>query len=225
MSTDTLEPVMAGSEEGGKSLAVHGLEPSGDVFWNLAPVRLYEESFARGDGQLVHMGAISAVTAPHTGRSPNDRFVVRDENTEEPVDWGKVNVPVSGEHYATLRRDVVEFLNARDLFVQDCYAGADPDYRLKVRVVTESAWHNLFARNMFRQPTAEEMSSFTPELTILNAPYYKTHAERDGVNSDCAIMMNFRERMVLVAGTQYAGTRLVNSAYGRGRGYSRQCFS
>ena len=111
MTSETMEPTMAGIE--GSGLARHGLEPTGAVHWNLSPARLYEEAFARDDGRLAHMGAISTVTAPHTGRSPNDRFVVRDEHTEEAVDWGKVNVPVSPEHYDALRAEVVEFLNDR----------------------------------------------------------------------------------------------------------------
>ena len=205
MSTDTLEPLMAGTEEGGKSLAAHGLEPSGDVFWNLAPVRLYEESFARGDGQLVHMGAIATVTAPHTGRSPNDRFVVRDENTEAPVDWGNVNVPVSREHYAKLREDVVEFLNARDLFVQDARAGEDDTHGINVRVVSESAWHSLFAYNMFLRLDADERIGFEPDFTVLHAPHFKADPARHGSNSETAIMVNFTAREVLVTGTRYAG--------------------
>ena len=205
MSTDTLEPVMAGAKEGGKSLAAHGLEPSGDVFWNLAPVRLYEESLTRGDGQLVHMGAISTVTAPHTGRSPNDRFVVRDEKTEGAVDWGKVNVPVSGEHYATLRTDVVEFLNARDLFVQDARAGEDATHGINVRVVSESAWHSLFAYNMFLRLDADERIGFVPDFTVLHAPHFQADPARHGSNSETAIMVNFTAREVLVTGTRYAG--------------------
>ena len=205
MSTDTLEPVMAGTEEAGKSLAAHGLEPRGDVFWNLAPVRLYEESLARGDGQLVHMGAISTVTAPHTGRSPNDRFVVRDEKTEGPVDWGKVNVPVSGEHYATLRTDVVEFLNARDLFGQDARAGEDPTHGINVRVVSESAWHSLFAYNMFLRLDTDERIGFVPDFTVLHAPHFQADPARHGSNSETAIMVNFTAREVLVTGTRYAG--------------------
>jgi phosphoenolpyruvate carboxykinase (ATP) len=123
MTSETMEPVMAGTDEGAKRLEGHGLEPSGNVYVNLCPARLYEESLARGDGRIAHMGAFSAVTAPHTGRSPNDRFVVRDETSEDVVDWGKVNVPVSTEHYEALREDVVTHLNDRDLFVHDARAG------------------------------------------------------------------------------------------------------
>jgi len=188
-----------------KSLGKHGLEPSGDVFWNLCPARLYEESLARGDGRVVHMGAIATVTAPHTGRSPKDRFVVRDETSEGPVDWGKVNVPVSPEHYETLRAEVVDFLNARDLFVQDARAGEDDTHGINVRVVSESAWHSLFAQNMFLRLEASELEGFEPDFTVLHAPHFKADPARHGTNSETAIMVNFSRNEVLVAGSRYAG--------------------
>jgi phosphoenolpyruvate carboxykinase (ATP) len=203
MTTETMEPGMAASE--GMSLSRHGIEPSGEVFWNLSPARLYEETLARGDGQIAHMGAISTVTAPHTGRSPNDRFVVRDEHSEEVVDWGKVNVPVSAEHYETLRAEVVEFLNGRDLFVQDARAGEDATHGINVRVVSESAWHSLFAYNMFLRLDAGERQGFEPDFTVLHAPHFKASPDRHGTRSETAIMVNFGRREVLVAGTRYAG--------------------
>ena len=188
-----------------KSLSEHGLDPSGTVHWNLSPARLYEESLKRDDGQLVHMGAISAVTAPHTGRSPNDRFVVRDETTEDVVDWGKVNVPVSTEHYEALRSDVVDFLNAKDLFVRDARAGEDPEHGINVRVVSESPWHSLFAYNMFLRLDASQRKGFQPDFTVLHAPHLKADPQRHGSRSDVAIMVNFTRREVLVTGTRYAG--------------------
>jgi len=145
------------------------------------------------------------VTAPHTGRSPNDRFVVRDEHTEDVVDWGKVNVPVTPEHYDVLRADVVEFLNARDLFVQDARAGEDATHGINVRVISESAWHSLFAYNMFLRLDASERDGFEPQFTVLHAPHFKASPERHGTRSETAIMVNFTRREVLVAGTRYAG--------------------
>ena len=203
MNTETTEPMMAGTE--GKDLSRHGIEPSGEVHWNLSPARLYEESLARGDGQIAHMGAISTVTAPHTGRSPNDRFVVRDEHSENVVDWGKVNVPVSPEHYDALRAEVVDFLNGRDLFVHDARAGEDPTHGINVRVVSESPWHSLFAYNMFLRLGAAERAGFEPEFTVLHAPHFKASPDRHGSRSETAIMVNFTRREVLVAGTRYAG--------------------
>ncbi len=188
-----------------QSLAAHGLEPQGNVHWNLSPARLYEESLKRDDGQIVHMGAICAVTAPHTGRSPNDRFVVRDETTEDVVDWGKVNVPVSTEHYEALRADVVDFLNGKDLFVRDARAGEDPEHGINVRVVSESPWHSLFAYNMFLRLDASQRVGFAPDFTVLHAPHLKANPDRHGCRSDVAIMVNFTRREVLVTGTRYAG--------------------
>jgi phosphoenolpyruvate carboxykinase (ATP) len=196
---------MVATAEDARTLARHGLEPSGAVYWNLSPARLYEESLARDDGQLVHMGAISTVTAPHTGRSPKDRFVVRDEHSEDVVDWGDVNVPVSTDHYEALRADVVDHLNARDLFVRDARAGEDPTHGIDVRVVSESPWHSLFAHNMFLRLDAPALEDFEPEFTVLHAPHLKADPERHGSRSDVAVMVNFTRREVLITGTRYAG--------------------
>src|SRR5262249_49670069 len=138
-------------------LARHGISATGQVQRNLPPARLYEESFARKVGTLVHMGAIAALTVPHTGRSPKDRFIVRHASTEGTVDWGAVNVPMSSEHFAALRKDVVSYLGPRDLFVQDARAGAHPSHEMAVRVVTESPWHALFAYNMFLRLEPSEL--------------------------------------------------------------------
>jgi phosphoenolpyruvate carboxykinase (ATP) len=205
MTIETMEPSVATVEEGRYGLDRHGLEPSGSVRWNLSPARLYEEAFAQGDGRLVHMGAISAVTAPHTGRSPNDRFVVRDEVSETAVDWGKVNAPVSPEHFDALRADIVEYLNGQDLFVQDARAGEDAKHGINVRVVTDSAWHSLFAYNMFLRLDADARMGFEPQFTVLHAPNFKADPERHGCRSETAIMVSFSRREVLVTGTRYAG--------------------
>jgi phosphoenolpyruvate carboxykinase (ATP) len=198
MTPETMESTMAG-------LSRHGIEPTGEVFRNLSPARLYEETLARGDGQIAHMGAISVVTAPHTGRSPNDRFVVRDEHSENTVDWGKVNVPVSAEHYDALRAEVVQHLNGRDLFVHDARAGEDPTHGINVRVVSEGPWYALFAYNMFLRLDPSELDGFEPDFTVIHAPMYKASPERHGTRTETAIMVNFTRREVLVAGTRYAG--------------------
>ncbi len=201
----TKRPADAAALEEEEGLRQHGLDPQKAVHWNLSPTRLYEESFARGDGRLVHMGAICADTAPHTGRSPNDRFVVRDELTEGVVDWGKVNVPMTTAHFEVLRADVVEYLNDRDLFVRDARAGSDETHSLGIRVISESPWHSLFAYNMFLRLSAEELASFEAQFTVLHAPHYKADPSRHGSNSDTAIVVNFAAREVLVVGTRYAG--------------------
>lgn len=202
MTPDSMESTMAGH---GRSLARHGIEPTGEVHWNLSPARLYEETLARGDGQIAHMGAISVVTAPHTGRSPNDRFVVRDEHSEGTVDWGKVNVAVSPEHYDALRAEVVHYLSGRDLFVHDARAGEDPTHGLNVRVVSEGSWYALFAYNMFLRLDAAELEGFEPDFTVIHAPLYKASPERHGTRTETAIMVNFTRREVLIAGTRYGG--------------------
>ncbi|QDZ19696.1 phosphoenolpyruvate carboxykinase [Chloropicon primus] len=190
---------------GRKDLSRHGLETVGNVYWNLSPPELYEESLSRGDGKLVHMGAIATYTAPHTGRSPKDRFVVRDENSENEVSWGVVNVPVTAEHFEALRADVIEYLGERDLFVQDARAGEDATHGINVRVVSESAWHSLFAYNMFLRLDEDKLEDFAPEFTVLHAPHLKADPERHGCRSETAVMLNFTRREVLVTGTRYAG--------------------
>ena len=183
----------------------HGLNNEASVHWNLGPEALYEATIREGSGVVSQGGALVVKTGAYTGRSSNDKFIIEEETSRDNIWWGAVNKGNSEERFNTLRLQMLAYLQRRDIYVQDLVVGADPSYQLKVRVISESPWHSLFARNMFRQPSQKEMANFVPELTILNAPYYKTDAERDGVNSECAIMMNFKERMVLIAGTQYAG--------------------
>jgi len=183
----------------------HGLNPENEVHWNLSPAQLYEAALARGEARLAHGGALSATTAPHTGRSPNDKFTVREDTTEDKISWGGVNVPMSEEHFDALHQLVAEHLNARELFVRDARAGAHPDFGLNVRVVNENAWHNLFAYNMFLRLDASERGSFQPDFTILHAPSLKADPEKHGTNSGAFIVVNFKERLVLIGGTNYAG--------------------
>ena len=196
--------VAAASRAGSYGLENHGLNPS-DVHWNLSPARLYEESFSRNDGVLAHMGALSTGTAPYTGRSANDKFVVRDATTESTVDWGKVNVPMSTEHFDALRADVVTYLNAKELYVRDARAGADEAYGINVRVVSESPWHSLFAYNMFLRPTPEELETMVPDWTVLHAPHFKADPAKHGTRSEVFIVANFTRKEVLIGGTRYAG--------------------
>lgn len=183
----------------------HGLSPSKTEHWNLSPVQLYEEALQRGEGRMAHMGGFAAVTVPHTGRSPNDRFIVRDSATEETVDWGSVNVPLSSEHYQALRAEVVAHLNDRELFVRDARAGEDPAAGLNVRVITPNAWHNLFAYNMFLRPSPEELEEMEPGFTVLHAPEVEADPARHGTRSSTFVAVNFSAREVLIGGTNYAG--------------------
>ena len=186
-------------------LDTHGLAPQKDVHWNLSPAQLYEQALARGEGRLAHGGGFTAITAPHTGRSPNDKFTVKESATGHSVDWGAVNVPMSEEHFSLLRDEVIAFLNEQELFVRDARAGAHPSHGLNVRVVTHNAWHNLFAYNMFLRPTAEELEGFAPDFTVLHAPGFQADPEKHGTNSPTFIVVNFKERQVVIGGSNYAG--------------------
>lgn len=187
-------------------LELHGLDPSGAVHWNLSPAELYEISIEQGLARMAHMGGLSVVTAPHTGRSPNDKYTVRESSSEQDVDWGDVNVPMDPAHFDLLRADIVSYLNERELFVRDARAGADETHGIRVRVVTPSPWHNLFAYNMFLRPSAEELAEgHRPDFTVLHAPEMQADPERHGTRSTTAVAVNFADRTVLICGTRYAG--------------------
>ncbi|MEQ8665117.1 MAG: phosphoenolpyruvate carboxykinase [Rhodospirillales bacterium] len=183
----------------------HGLGGNGTAFWNLNAARLYEESLRRGETNLAAGGALVALTGQHTGRSPNDRFVVDDEAIHDDIWWGNVNRPISPAHFDELLAKMQAHLGKGDVFVQDCYAGADPTYRLPVRVVTENAWHNLFARNMFIQPADSELGAFEPQFTVLQAPSLEADPAADGTTSGTFIVVNLTRRLILVGGSAYAG--------------------
>jgi phosphoenolpyruvate carboxykinase (ATP) len=186
-------------------IETHGIRTSGEVHWNLSPTELIEHAVRRGEGELVAGGPFNGITAPHTGRSPNDRFVVREPSSEAKVGWGKVNVAFEPEKYDALRAEVVEYLAGRDLYVRDMWAGADETYRLAVRVITPNAWHNLFAYNMFRRPEAGELEGMEPGFTVIHAPEFEADPARHGTRSSTFILVNIGAREVLIGGTRYAG--------------------
>jgi phosphoenolpyruvate carboxykinase (ATP) len=189
----------------------HGLEAlgivrSGRVHWNLSPAALYEEALRRGEATLAADGPLVARTGHHTGRSPNDKFVVREPSSEQHVHWGSVNRPIEEASFDALHRDMMVYLQEKDLFVLDAWAGADPKYRLPIRVVTEFAWHSLFARNMFiPEDDAQKRADHRPEYTIINAPRFKADPAKHGCRSDVAIIVHFGRKLILIAGTEYAG--------------------
>jgi len=186
-------------------LDTHGLDPKKDVHWNLSPAELVEAALRRGEGTLAADGGFRAETPPHTGRSPNDKFTVKEPSCAEVVDWGNVNVPIAPDYYETLREDIVDYLNDRELFVRDAKAGADPELGINVRVVTPSAWHNLFAYNMFLRPDEAELEGMVPDFTVLHAPEMDADPSRHGTRSSTAVVVNFAEGVVLICGTRYAG--------------------
>jgi phosphoenolpyruvate carboxykinase (ATP) len=183
----------------------HGIVNTGTVYWNLSTPKLYEEAIRRKEGNLAHLGPLVVRTGHYTGRSPNDRFIVREPSSEDKVWWGQVNKPISQEQYEGLRRRLLAYLQGRDLFVTDCYVGADSRYRMPVRVITETAWHSLFARNMFIQAPANELQSMVPEFTVIHAPEFHAIPEIDGTPSEIFIILNFGAKTVLIGGTEYAG--------------------
>ena len=182
-----------------------GLKNHGAVYWNLSVANLYEEAIRRGEGRVADGGALVVHTGIHTGRSPGDKVFVEDAASRDRIDWGKTNKPISSERYRALYNRMTAYAQRRDLFVRDCWGGADPAHRIGVRVITETAWHNLFARNMFLRPKPDELEGFQPDFTILNLPGFQADPKLDGTASDCAILVNFTERVVAICGTWYAG--------------------
>ncbi|MBA3889440.1 MAG: phosphoenolpyruvate carboxykinase (ATP) [Gemmatimonadaceae bacterium] len=189
-----------------RGLEAQGLTPSGTVHWNLTAPVLVEQAVARGEGVLADMGPFVARTSPHTGRSPNDKFVVEEPSSMNDVDWGKVNQPFSEEKFALLLKDVRKYLDGREsLYVQDLYCGADPSYRLAVRYVSPSAWHMSFVRNMFIRPEPTDLPTFTPNFTVLHAPEFEADPATHGTRTGTFIVLNLKERIILIGGTRYAG--------------------
>ncbi|GLC28113.1 phosphoenolpyruvate carboxykinase (ATP) [Roseisolibacter agri] len=189
-----------------RSLAALGITPAGDVHWNQGAPDLVEAAVRRGEGRLADMGPFVAVTSPHTGRSPNDKFVVREGSSEADVDWGKVNQPISEAHFDALLADVQQYLSGLpELFVQDLFCGADPAHQLKVRYVLPNAWHASFVRNMFIRPTPEQLAGFEANFTVLHAPEFQADPARHGTRTGTFIVVHIGRRQILIGGTRYAG--------------------
>ena len=172
---------------------------------NLSVSQLVKESVRRQESRLAANGALVALTGPYTGRSPKDRYIVEDDATRESVDWGDVNLPISPRNFARLHQKVLTYLQSRDVFVQDCFVGADPAYRMPIRVITELAWHSLFARQLFVRPTEQERTSHSPEFTVIYAPGLQANPNDDGTRSEAFVILNFTKKLVLIGGTRYAG--------------------
>ena len=183
----------------------HGIRNVDVAHWNLGAPALIEEAIRRREGLLGRGGALVVHTGPHTGRSPEDKFIVEAPASRDNIWWGQLNVAIEQAHFASLHRRMLAYLQGRELFVQDCYAGADPAYRLAVRIITETAWHSLFARNMLLHPGPAELADFEPAFTLIHAPGLHAVPDEDGTNSEAFIVVNFEERLVLIGGTSYAG--------------------
>lgn len=184
----------------------HGLSNLRKAYWNLPIAALYEEITFRGEAHITHQGPIIAYTGKHTARSANDKFVVKEETTGDKIWWGEYNRPFSPEKFNDLFVRMQGYLQGRDLFVQDCYAGADPNYRLPIRIITELAWHSFFARNMFiTLKTNEEYRRHVPDFTILALPNFRGIPQIDGTPGDTFIVLNFEAKMGIIGTTAYAG--------------------
>jgi phosphoenolpyruvate carboxykinase (ATP) len=180
--------------------------PGASARWNLSRAGLYEEAVRRGEGLVAAEGPLVCRTGEHTGRSPKDKFLVREPDTERDIAWGAVNRPMEPADFDRLHHDVLASLNRKEVFVQDCYAGAEPKYRMPIRVITEYAWHSLFARNLLIvDPPDACNDAGAARFTIIDAPSFKADPKRHGTRSDVAIALSFAKRLVVIAGTSYAG--------------------
>jgi phosphoenolpyruvate carboxykinase (ATP) len=186
-------------------LQAHGITTGGRVHWNPTTSQLYTHALLRGDARLAEGGALVVDTGVHTGRSPKDKFVVREPGSEDRIWWGTVNQPLAEEHFDRLRARIVSFLGERDLYVVNAFAGADPAHRLALRVVTASPWHALFARTLFIEPSEDELVAHEPRALVLHAPEVQGLGEEDGLRSSTFVVLHPSRVEVLIGGTFYAG--------------------
>ena len=187
-------------------LSNHGLTNLGVVYWNLTSAALYGEALFRREGTLAHMGPLVVNTGKHTARAANDKFIVREATTENNIWWGQYNRPFSADRFSAVYERLQAYLQGHDLFVQDCYVGADPNYQMPIRVITEYAWHSLFARNMFLKiDDLDKLKRFTPDFTIIAVPTFQAMPSIDGTLSPTFILLNFEQRLVIIGGSGYGG--------------------
>lgn len=187
------------------TLERHGIADPAEVYWNLPPAELYEHVLRSGEGVLAANGALVCTTGRHTGRSPQDKFLVNEPSTCNEIWWGPVNRPISEAQFERLHRKVVEHYQGRRLYVRDMLAGADPATQIPIRVVTETAWHNLFAAQLFIRPALGSTADHDPQFTILQAPTCEADPAADGTNSGTFVVVHLTRRLVLIGGTAYAG--------------------
>ncbi|GAA0334089.1 phosphoenolpyruvate carboxykinase [Sphingomonas oligophenolica] len=187
-------------------LEAQGIETRATLHWNLVTARLIEAAVARGEGKLSADGPLVVETGPHTGRSAQDKFIVRDAETESTVWWGKSNKAMTPEHFAALKADfLAELKDKEDLFIQDLFGGSQPGHRVRVRIVNELAWHNSFIRTMLVRPEEHELRGFEADYTIICLPTFRADPARHGCRSETVIAVNFTDRLILIGGTRYAG--------------------
>jgi phosphoenolpyruvate carboxykinase (ATP) len=187
------------------SLEAHDLVNLKAAYWNLPTPALYEEAIKRNEGVMAHFGPLVVRTGQFTGRSANDKFIVDEPSSRKHIWWGAVNRPFNPDRFDELHRRMASYLQGKDVFVQDCWAGADAEYRLPVRIITQYAWHSLFARNLFLLPKPHELVVHEPQFVVIDCPGFHAFPEHDKTNSDVFILVNFAKRLVLIGGTEYAG--------------------
>lgn len=184
----------------------HGLTNLNRIYWNLPAESLYEEIVFRNEGRISHLGPVIVNSGIHTARAAQDKFVVRESMSENHIWWGEYNRPISPEKFDELYSRLQGYLQGRDVFVQDCFAGADPEYRLPVRIITEFAWHSLFSRNMFIPPSnREEYRVHVPDFTVIAVPSFKAFGPIDGTRSSTFIIINFEQRLAIIGNSAYGG--------------------
>lgn len=189
----------------GTGLEEHGITNANLIYWTTPTPALYEQIIVRGEGLTTHLGAIAVKTGHYTGRAPNEKFIVDEPSIHDHINWGKINRPFPEAKFDALYKRLLSYLHGKDLFVQDCFAGASPAHRLPIRVITERAWHSLFARNMFIQASEEELVDHKPQFTVIDIPSFHAVPSIDGTNSETFIIINFAKRLILICGTSYAG--------------------
>ena len=184
----------------------HGIKNAETVYWNLSTPELYEQVIRRREGVMAHLGPLVVRTGHHTGRSPNDKRIVQEISSREKIWWSPANIPMAAEKFEGLYHQLLAYLQGKEIFVQDCHVGADPKYRVPIRIITENAWHNLFSRNMFiRIDNPADLVTHVPKFTILNVPRFHADPERDGTNSESFIIVHFGKKLIIIGGTSYAG--------------------
>ncbi len=182
-----------------------GLGDVGTAYWNLPPAALMEHFVVRGEGQISMRGSVAVTTGEHTGRSPKDKFIVEGGPSGDVIDWGAINRPIERKYFDQLRSDMIEYMRGKEVFVQDLLAGADAEYTMPVRVMTELAWQSLFARTMLVRPAPVKTLEHEPQFTIIDLAHFKADPKRHGTRSGTFIVLDFEQRMVLIGGTEYGG--------------------
>jgi phosphoenolpyruvate carboxykinase (ATP) len=189
-----------------ESLKNLGLDNLGHVHWDLPAPALYEEAIRRYEGTISHLGPLVVRTGQYTGRLPKDKFFVREPSSESKISWGKVNRPIEQQKFESIKQRLCAYLQGKDLFIQNCYAGADERYRVPIRIISEHAWPALFARNMFiRELDPEKLARHQPEFTVIHASNFHADPEVDGTRSEAFVLLDFGQKLILIGGTAYAG--------------------